>query len=54
MNPQQELANALKELELAKAGLKAAGGDAQKVHKLESKTQWLEDKVEKLRKKSQS
>ncbi|MCC6806103.1 MAG: hypothetical protein IT381_01655 [Deltaproteobacteria bacterium] len=54
MNIQQELDSTLKELELAKAGLKTAGGDAQQRSKMESKLHWLEQKVEKLRKKSQS
>ncbi len=56
MNLKQELDAAVKELELARAGLKSAGGElsTQKRGQMESKARWLEDKVEKLRKKQQS
>lgn len=54
MNIQQELSETLKEIEVAKANLKTAGNDSHQRSKMESKLHWLEDKVEKLRKKSQS
>ena len=57
MNVKQELDAAVKELELAKVGLKGQSGDAASATKrgqMESKMHWLESKVEKLRKKAQS
>ncbi len=54
MNTQQELEQAVKELEMAKAGLKNPGVDAKKRDKLESKMHWLEQKVDRLTRKSQN
>jgi hypothetical protein len=54
MTPQQELDVAVKELEQAKAGMKTAGNDPTATQKMQSKLHWLEAKVEKLRRKTQS
>ena len=54
MSVQQELEAAVRDLELIKVGLKNQGGDAVKRAQMESKMHWLENKVDKLRRKSQS
>lgn len=55
MEIKQELEAAVRELELARTGLKGASNvNSVKRAQMESKMHWLESKVEKLRKKSQS
>lgn len=54
MRAQQELAESLKQIEVTKVELKAPGRDHRQQEALQTKLRWLENKVDRLRRKAQN